>query len=735
MTSIQSRLIGALHGSCGMWRGRHAVSGRCGVGESRLRPGLAGGRWRGVMGRALLCLTLVPAGVAVGQNGQDDNGAGDVPGAVSRDVSGAVPGDVPGVDESHARVVHRLVEDWMRRGGVPGERADAVRVSGAMGVRVTLRLDGVSLGQGTRVRPDLAERLTAAGPGRPWSALPAIDLIELVEPAAAEALADAVDQVKRQQLEARIRAAGDPGVQNNRADVEARELGPQLTVDVQIAFAPEQVVIPRDASADLIYARFASGYHGLFALPGDPGAVPGAVPGAGVGGFAAGDTPVWPASVVASNASPRRQIVRLLTRCGLKPDDDELLGRPDGVVVGRFEVLHVVRPKQDLPVMRLVRGGQILPGRFVDEQTLGDVADRVAMHLYGRFIGINGQVRGTYQPSRAIYKPEFASDLEAALASYTLVRYFDHKRRDGNNDQFFNAMVEASQRTVDRVVGRLLAPDEEPDAVTAAFSLLTILEAPGGTFDPALADRVSTMLLGMIRPDGELLTDPNDPKSRVNAVGSAAVLAALGQWYEQTRDAEVGEALSAAIESLWNRQGGRFDVNTLPWIALVHVQTSGLLEDAGLLDAQTRARRSADLAAMNGLIAEWQIVERPELGPPDVEGGIVLVEAPEGSPPNPNWQTAPLFGFMATTLRDKQVVSRLQRPGTLVTASASARFLGQLMIDEPNCFGIRSPQEAVGGIRLSLWDNTLDIAPSAITLMALLEMRETLDALAGDQEE
>lgn len=615
----------------------------------------------------------------------------------------------------------------MRRGGVPGERADAVRVSGAMGVRVTLRLDGLTLGQGTRVRPDLAPRLTADGPGRPWSALPAIDLIELVEPAAAEALADAVDQVKRQQLEARIRAAGDPEAQNNRADVEARELGPQLAVDVQIAFAPEQVVISRDASADLIYARFASGYHGLFALPGDPGA--------GVGGFVAGDTPVWPASVLASNASPRRQIVRLLTRCGLKPDDDQLLGRPDGVVVGRFEVLHVVRPKQDLPVLRLVRGGQILPGRFVDEQTLSDVADRVALHLYGRFIGINGQVRGTYLPSRAIYKPEFASDLEAALASYTLVRYFDRKQRDDNNDQFFNAMVEASQRTVDRVVGRLLAPDAKPDAVTAAFSLLTILEAPGGTFDPALADRVATMLLTMINEDGRLIAAPNAPDKPVPAAGAAAVLAALAQWYEQTRDPEVGEALAAALESLWNRQNGRFDVNTLPWIAMVHVQASGLLEDAGLLDAETRARRSADLAAMNELIAEWQIVERPELGPPDVEGGIVLVEAPEGSPPNPNWQTAPLFGFMATTLRDEQVVSGLQRPGTLVTASASARFLGQLMIDEPNCFGIRSPQEAVGGIRLSLWDNKLDIAPSAITLMALLEMRETLDALGNDQEE
>ncbi|MEM9916093.1 MAG: hypothetical protein AAF911_14150 [Planctomycetota bacterium] len=689
-----------------MWRGRHALGRRCGAGESRRRADRRGRVWWAVVAVGVMVLT-------VGQSAQGVGGRADA--------EAGFPG-VPGVDEFHGRSVHRLVEEWVRQGGVPGERADAIRVVGALGVRVTLRLDGVKLGEGTWVRPDLAEQLTADGPGLPWRALPVIDLIDLIEPATAEALDDAVDQVRRQRLEARIRAAGDPDAPNVAADVDAAELGPQLTVDVQLAFAPEQVVMANDAPAGMIYANFAPGYHGLFA-----------VPTAGVSAFAAQDTPVWPASALARNASPGQQIVRLLTRCGLKPDDEKMLGRPDGVAVGRFRVLHVVRPKAELPVMRLVRGGQPLPARFVDQQTLGDVAERVAMHLYGRFIGINGEVRGTYKPARGIYDPELASDLEAALASYTLVRYYDWRQREGNKDEFFQALVDASQRTVDRVVGRLLTPDDPPNAVTAAFCLLTILEAPAGTFDPAMDDRVAGLLRGLVDDDGRVLADAAAPDRLLSPAGTGAVLAALGRWYEHTRDPEVGQVLAAALESFWNRQRGPFDVNTLPWVALTHVQASGLLQDAGLIDDETRAQRSAGLAAMNELIAERQVVERPELGPPDVEGGIVFVDAPPGSPPNPNWQTAPLFGFMATTLRDEQIVPRPQRPGTLVTASASARFLGQLMIDDPNCFAIRSPAEAIGGIRLALWDNELDIAPSAITLMAMLEMLETLDVLSGGE--
>lgn len=627
-----------------------------------------------------------------------------------------VPGGagVPGVDESHARQVHRLVERWVGRGGVPGERAEPIRVRGAMGVRITLRLDGVALGEGTRVRGDLADRLPGDAAG--WETLPAIDLVGLVEPATEAALADAMDAVQRRNLGARIRAAGDPDAPTPGGQVDAAELGPELKVDIQIAMHPERIVLTADAPDDLIYARFAPGFHGLFTLPRAP---------------QEGDPLVWPVTTLAQNASPRRQIVRLLTRTGLGPDQIDQLGRPDGVPLGRFEVLHVVRPMRSLPVARLIRGGRALPNRFVNKQTLVDMADRIGLHLYGRFIG-DGRVRGPYLPSRGQYHPELAQDLEAALASYTLVRLADRKRRDGNNDQIFSALDDAAQHTVERVVGRLLAADQTPDAVTTAFCLLTILESPADQFDAALLPRVGQLLQAKIDEQGRLLADPDDPKRVLPPASGAAVLAALGRWYEQTRDPALGQQVAQVAGALWAQTQGKFDVNALPWITLAHVRTAGLLVDGGWLEPAERERRGADLAAMIGLIERLQVVERPALGPADVVGGVVLNAAPEGSPPNPTWQTAQLLSFLATALRDEQIVPEKRRSGTLVTTSGTARFMGQLMINETDCYAIRSPEEAVGGIRLSLWDNTLDLAPSAITLLALLEMRETFDAMNAD---
>ena len=61
----------------------------------------------------------------------------------------------------------------------------------------------------------------------------------------------------------------------------------------------------------------------------------------------------------------------------------------------------------------------------------------------------------------------------------------------------------------------------------------------------------------------------------------------------------------------------------------------------------------------------------------------------------------------------------------------ACRFLAQLMIDEPGCYYVRGPQDAIGGVRLNLWDNKLAIWPSAMTLLALTELQEQMAAQKG----
>jgi hypothetical protein len=635
-------------------------------------------------------------------------------------VAGSVAGSATGqaADELQARQAHRLVEQWVRAGEVPGQRAEPIRAESLLGVRVTLRIDGAALGQGTALRGDLG-RLRAEGAG---ALRPAADLVPWLETATAGALRQAMEAVRDRQLAARVRAARDPQAPAAGEDITPRELGPQLDVDVQLAHRPERVLITEADGPGALYRRFVPGVQGLLTWPRGEGGEPAAV---------------WPGTAVAQNLAPPRQVLRLLTGAGRGPAEVERLGRPEEPALYRFETLHLVRPRADQPATLLVRGAVPLPARFVDQPTLRGMADRVAQHLFQRFIG-EGRVRGGYRPARARYEPALADDRETALAAYALVSYVDRKVRDRNDSQIFDAYVSVAAEAAQRAGQRQLAADTDPDPVAVAFCLLTTLHAPAGRFDPAFADRLTGALLGMIDEAGHLRADADDPDATLPVASTAAVLHALAESYIRRREPELGRSLASALEALWQRTDGRFDINALPWISRVQVGLGSRLVEDGFVTADVVAERNEDLATMLELIERLQVVERPRVGPADVRGGIVVQPGPDGSPPNPTWTTAPLFGFLATVLRDPAIVPERDRRGTLVTASAAARFLGQLMIEPAGTFAIRSPGEALGGIRLSLWDNRLDVAPSAMTLLGLLEMRTSGDALAppdGAEEE
>ena len=417
---------------------------------------------------------------------------------------------------------------------------------GLLAVRVTLRNSGLTLGTGDAYRSDLTALLDADAPAGP------VDLIPLVAAAADAAFAEALDRARGQLLEVRRRAAGDPQAPTAEEDIDPAKVGKSLAVDLQLATMHERIVIPGDAAEDAVYAHFAPGYHGLLAMPqgtSDPAVV-------------------WPATTLAQNASPHRQLIRLLTRAGLGHTRFDALGRPGGLPLYRFKVIHVVRPPGDMPTLVLTRGGQLLPRRFVGEATLNTMADRMALHLFGRFIG-DARVRGTYLPTQARYDPELAEPFEAALASYALVRYAAYKQQLGTRDPFFDTLHQVAGRAVNALAADLLAADAAPDPATAALCLLTITHAPAGLFDDALRDRLATVLMqmqgdgGRFRVDGaeQASPDPADDADGGGSDGEASggeasggdgsgggvpqttaslVLAALADLYDQTRDPATG---------------------------------------------------------------------------------------------------------------------------------------------------------------------------------------------------
>lgn len=68
--------------------------------------------------------------------------------------------------------------------------------------------------------------------------------------------------------------------------------------------------------------------------------------------------------------------------------------------------------------------------------------------------------------------------------------------------------------------------------------------------------------------------------------------------------------------------------------------------------------------------------------------------------------------------------ARVKRYGEAVRSAA--RFVMQLEVRPAGCFYIRSPRDALGGIRTALWDNRIRIDHCASALLALMRSREVL---------
>lgn len=605
--------------------------------------------------------------------------------------------DAPLLDGSHARRAHALAADWVRQAQAPEQAETAIEVTGLIGVRVTLRIGGIEVGAGEAYRPDIAAAVGGAGP--------AVDLVPLLASATRQALAQVMESLR----DAQLRAAVAGMVESDTQGPELADVADRLLVDLQLAHRLEPVQVRPDADAATVFGRFAPGFHGL--------RTPDATrPGDGV---------VWPATALARNLSPRSQVTHLLDAAGVDPRKVELLGRPGGVALQRFEVIHLVRPLRTLPVTELVRGSVVLPPHNISGRTLDAMARRLAGHLERRFT-LSGAVRGTYHPTSNRYQPELAGDQEAALACYALTRYALRLQRTSAADEQVHRIA-VRVRDTTQLIGRLLL--EQPDqaqAAAAALILLTLTDDQQPD-DDAMRDRLGQLLMTRRNPAGGFRETGDAQAPAVNEATHALAVAALASLYQQTRDPAVGQVVTQELDHLWARAQAEPNIAALPWFVLAHSRAARTLagdDPATRSSLQQRERGLGDLVVR---LCEQQVIEPPRLGPPDVIGGFELVRGPVGSPPNPDWRTAQLLSFLALSLRSEGITQDRDTLGWLLTAGLAGRFLGQLMMDEPNCYYVRSVPDTLGGVRLALYDNRLAVAPQAMTLLAVVELQETLD--------
>lgn len=603
--------------------------------------------------------------------------------------------EAPLLDESHARRAYGLVETWLADSPEVPTRADPIRVTGLVGVRLTLRSEGIVVGEGEAYRDDPGSVLDQPGA--------AVDLVGLLDKATKQAKAGVLESLADTRLRAVLEGRSLPEAK----ELRVTDVSTQIVVDLELGYGLESLSVPAGADADAVFARFAPGYHGLAFL----------------------DTPtgawswVWPGEATSRNIAPGSQLALGLKRLGFERSAAPQLARPGGVGLARFTTIHMVRPLSGVDPMRLVRSGGDLPRYAVSDHELAGMSDRLIEHLYNR-ITSEHEVRGTYHPTSGRYDPPVAPDEQAALVCYAIMRharYISGARPHDNSPALY---ARRAGRVASAITDRAFRAADRADPRIVALLLLTTLEAPVSEADQTVRDRLGELLMGLVQGEAER----DGVGAGLNDGELALSAAALATLYERTRDVQTGKSARALMDRLWDRPDQVPNLSALPWLVMAQERAGALLAESdpsGEYRVEL-SRRSGVLAQVIDRLLQRQVIEKPALGPDDVLGGYVLTPGPTGSPPNPDWRSAQPLMLLSIALRDSEVTAGRDKLGWLLSAGYSARFVGQLMMDDAACYYVRDRVSARGGVRMAPWDNRLAPAPAAMSLLALTELQSTL---------
>jgi hypothetical protein len=632
--------------------------------------------------------------------------------------------EAPVVDWSVARSIYQQADKWIKDDKVARDPADRpVLVSGVVGVRVTLRFGGLTLAMGDAMSD--AAKLESA-----------VDLRELVARAADVALVkyhEARDRTVRP-------AAADPDEKNDKAvkgDAVKVKAVPRpvragaipLDLDLQIAHSPTDVLLPASAGPQAIYYQFAAGYHALRLT-------------------STAKTPltamIWPGNAVASNLLPASQITQLLADTGHGPQDilnmPAKIAREGGPRFQRLEVIHLVRPFDGQPVAQLIRGNEVIPSDAVDMGTLDSMGRRLATHLANRTIMEGkspGTLAGTYHPTSDRYDPDEASPADTALAGYAIAqRAAMIGKSDPNGLEFLNTK-EKGRVLIDQLRKELVGlKPAEGDPQAKALLLLTLVDTPYLAEHKADRDKLGAALIALPTNKGWFVNPAT--RAGVDAEGQAILVAALVSLYERTRDDGVAAVIEPAMDALWASKLETLDVvSAMPWMSMaaarLHRVNLAQLTDANAKAAEA-VRWKARVAAMRSLgesLREKKLIRTsPALGPADVVGGYDLINDTTEGAPTPDWRSAQVLAFLASIGAEKDIMEGEKPARFTYDAMLTIRFLAQLMMDEPSAYYVRGARrDAIDGVRLALWDNRLPVKPTAMTLLAVTQFKQTLEAM------
>ncbi len=427
-----------------------------------------------------------------------------------------------------------------------------------------------------------------------------------------------------------------------------------------------------------------------------------------------------------------------MRQLGLVDAQSVKIARADGgldVSVYRFDVLHLVRPSIDAPPLLLERGNVILPPSALTARTIDGLADRLTAHLLHRIRGDPDHpgeysLTGGYLPSSDRYDPAVASPEDTALAAYALgqrVRYLGS--RDHDNPRQMDADV-GMRRLMKGILAGLRAHDQAQTPATLALTLLTLVANPDLPDSAQPRTQIADQLMALHDDSGHFRDSLSPDSRQLNEPTQALVVAALAASFELTHDANVGQTVRQWLDSWWDKPADIAQVPTLPWALIAETHYGQGQAGAGNAAATQPQPRLQRLSAWLKVLREHQVAGPPEVGPADVVGGFEMENHRHWLAPDPDWRSAFSVDALAIAIRLPGAVGDNDRSDWLLTCALGSRFLAQLMFDEPSCYYVRSPADADGGVRVALWDNRLGVTPTAMALLASIDLQETLAVIA-----
>lgn len=437
---------------------------------------------------------------------------------------------------------------------------------------------------------------------------------------------------------------------------------------------------------------------------------------------------VFPEYMLAMRMSPGDALASAIARAaddpsaGLRVDPK---GQPADAATNRGAVFYRFRPVQIAEVggvaRFLYRGDDIFRESEVTTPLLRDYAHKLATYLLNQRAtpdpdapqGQQALFRGAALPAQGRYETPFAGDAEQAACAWALLHY------------------------------ELLDLNDTHSGEAAALSVLSQLSRPSaGSAEPRfLASIGATAMWAVLAAEARYAfpaSDPPNTEPRPEWKACRERLVSLCNNMDAIPPGQRGliacalARVAAAEHSDILRQGARLAAAAvfertppaqmpaeMPWLGWTLLENAPAAQP---VDAAPALREFRDLCYKHQLSPT---TVSPETR--DMSGGIMLA----GNTLYPTWFSTRPLAFVCTMLGDARLTSPDERAKEMARLIPSLRYLRQLAADEAIARLHAHPAQTQWGVRAAMWDLRQPPEAAAMTLVAVCEALQSLDAIAG----